>query len=500
MKRRGSGILLHITSLPSSFGIGDLGPWAYKFADFLSETKQGFWQILPLNPTIMSRANSPYSSPSAFAGNPLLISLELLIEDGYLSRSDVKKDSSLSDRRVNYKAATQYKWGRFSTAYENFKGMREKNFEFEKFCTDNSHWLDDYALFVSLKEEFYGADWSYWPSDIRDRKAKRLQELRGKLRDRIEMEKFLQYIFFKQWFSLKDYCNSRNIQIIGDIPLYVSYDSSDVWTDPEVFKLDKKKKPAFVSGVPPDFFSKTGQLWGNPVYDWDFLKRTGYSWWVKRMEHNLRLCNIIRLDHFRGLVAYWEVPAGEKTAINGKWVGVPTEDFFRTLYKHFPYLPIIAEDLGVITPDMREVMRFFGFPGMKLLLFGFGGGEFAVEDYVPHNHVKDCVVYTGTHDNNTVKGWFRKEANSEDKERLSRYLGKQIREKNVHWEFIRLGMMSVANVAIFPMQDVLGLGEEAIMNLPSSTKGNWEWRLLPNQITPSLKKSLLEMTEIYGRV
>lgn len=497
MNRRGSGILLHITSLPSSYGIGDLGMEAYRFADFLSETGQGFWQILPLNPTSVSRANSPYSSPSAFAGNPLLISPELLAQDGLLSKSDVKKSSS--GGRVDYESVTEYKWGLFSQAYKKFRENVEKNFEFEKFCEESAHWLNDYALFVALGEHFGGLLWNRWPANVRDRKKGELKGLGEKLKDRILMEKFLQFVFYKQWFSLKKYCNDKNIHIIGDIPLYVSYDSSDVWTDPRVFKLDGEKNPLFVSGVPPDYYSRTGQLWGNPVFDWEYLKKTGYSWWVRRIEHNIGLCNVLRLDHFRGLIAYWEVPAGEKTAVNGKWVEVPTEDLLKTMLKHFPYLPLIAEDLGVITPDMREIMREFGLPGMRLLLFGFGGEDFAVSSYVPHNHIKNCVVYTGTHDNNTVKGWWKREVGPKDKERLFKYIGRKVSEKDISWELIRLAMMSVANTVIFPMQDILGLGEEAKMNLPGTTGRNWEWRLKPNQITPSAAKKLREMTEIYGR-
>jgi len=313
------------------------------------------------------------------------------------------------------------------------------------------------------------------------------------------MEKFLQYLFFKQWFSLKNYCNSKNIQIIGDVPIYVSFDSVDVWANPGIFKLDKKKMPTFIAGVPPDYFSKTGQLWENPVYRWDVLKETRYSWWVKRIEHNLRLFDVIRLDHFRGFVAYWEVPANEKTAINGKWIEVPAEDFFSTLLKHFPNLAIIAEDLGFITPDVIEVIDHFRFPGMKLLIFAFGD-DFPKSSYLPHNHTKNCVVYTGTHDNNTVKGWWRREASPEDRKRLFKYIGREVEEGNIQWEFIRLAMMSVADMVIIPMQDILGLGEEARMNLPATAEGNWEWRLIPEQLTPSLAKRLSEMTEIYGRV
>lgn len=498
MKRRGSGILLHITSLPSPYGIGDLGPWAYKFVDFLSETKQSFWQILPLNPTSGAFGNSPYSNPSAFAGNSLLISPDLLVEDSFLSTSDIGGDPSFPHERIDYAAVTEYKHKLFSIAYENFKKKRAKDYEFERFARENACWLDDYALFMSLREHFNRITWSDWPDDIRNGNKSAIKACKEKLNDRILMKKFFQYIFFKQWFCLKAYCKDKNIRIIGDVPIYVNYDSTDVWTNPQIFKLNDNKRLAFVAGVPPDYFSKTGQLWGNPVYRWNALRESGYSWWIKRIEHNLRLFDVIRLDHFRGFVAYWEVSAGEETAINGRWIDVPVEDFFSTLCKRFPFLPIIAEDLGLITPDVREIMNRFEFPGMKLLIFAFGD-DFPNGTYLPHNYTKNCVVYTGTHDNNTVKGWFTTEARPEDRKRLFKYIGREVREENIHWEFIRLAMMSVANMVIIPMQDILGLGEEAKMNLPSTSNGNWRWRLLPNQITHSLVKELREMTETYGR-
>lgn len=498
MKRRGSGILLHITSLPSSYGIGDLGPSAYQFVDFLSETKQSFWQILPLKPTSTAHGNSPYSSFSAFAGNTLLISPERLVEEGLLSKADIKDHPSFPDETVIYKTVTEYKTELFRTAYGNFKKRKQKDYGFEAFCNENRYWLDDYVLFVTLKESFSGAVWSEWLEDIRDRKGGVSNGLKGKLKDKIEMEKFLQYVFYKQWHSLRAYCNSKDIQIIGDIPIYVNYDSADVWANPRIFKLDENRRPTFMAGVPPDYFSSTGQLWGNPVYNWDFLRETEYAWWIRLIEHNLELFNIIRLDHFRGLVAYWEVPAGEETAINGRWVEVPARDFFDKLLKRFPSLPIIAEDLGIITPDVREIVDLYGFPGMKLLLFAFGD-DVATNPYVPHNHVKNCVVYTGTHDNNTAKGWFRKEARPEDKQRLFQYLGREVSEETVHRELIRMAMMSVADLVIIPMQDILGLGEEARMNVPATADGNWRWRLLPEQLTPSLIASLSELTCIYGR-
>jgi 4-alpha-glucanotransferase len=325
-----------------------------------------------------------------------------------------------------------------------------------------------------------------------------MKEMSEDLKDIILREKFLQYIFFNQWYSLRTYCDSINVKIFGDIPIYVNYDSADVWANPEIFNLDIERKPAFVSGVPPDYFSVTGQLWGHPVYKWDVLKKSGYAWWIKRIEHNLKLFDLFRLDHFRGFVGYWEVPADEKTAINGKWVKAPAEDFFKTVLKQFPHISIVAEDLGIITPDVKEVMKKFGFPGMKVLLFAFNGDP-RTNPYTPHNHIKHCVLYTGTHDNNTIRGWFKRELDPEGKKRLYEYLGREVTDKTVHHEIIRLAMMSVADMVIIPMQDILGLGEKDRMNLPSTTSGNWEWRLTPEQITPSLVKRLSEMTMIYGR-
>jgi len=497
MKRRGSGILLHITSLPSNFGIGDLGPSSCRFADFLSESKQSFWQILPLNPTDLAFGSSPYSSPSAFAGNPLLISPESLVADGLLSSSDIEDAHLFSNERVDFTAVTNYKEALLQKAFNNFKKKGSSN-EFEEFCVKNSYWLEDYALFAVLKPHFNGVAWSEWPIEIANRNETTLQELKNNLGDKVELEKFIQYIFFKQWFSLKSYCNNKKINIIGDIPIYVNHDSADVWSNPEIFKLDKKKWPKFVAGVPPDYFSKTGQRWGNPVYRWNIIRKNDYQWWIKRMDHNLKLFDMMRLDHFRGFVGYWEIPADEKTAINGKWRKAPANDFFTTLVKRFNLLPIIAEDLGVITPDVINVIKRFSFPGMKLLLFAFGD-DFPQSSHLPHNHTQNSVVYTGTHDNNTVRGWWRSEASPESRKRFFKYIGKEVEEESIHREFIRLAMMSVANICIIPMQDVLGLGEDAKMNRPAKTEGNWQWRLKPDQINPSLLEKLKEITETYGR-
>ncbi|GLI35982.1 4-alpha-glucanotransferase [Desulforhabdus amnigena] len=500
MKTRRSGILLHITSLPSPYGIGDLGKGAYLFADFLHESGQSIWQVLPLNPSSMIYGNSPYSSCSVFAGNPLLISPELLVEEGLIAHEYLDNLPAFLDRQVEYQPAAEHKYRLLGLAFEKFKS---DNFlmrcEFDKFCVENERWLEDYALFVSLKEEFGGVAWSEWPREVREREERSLAEWRQRLADKIFQEKFYQYLFFKQWFALKRYCNEKRIQIVGDMPIYTSYDSADVWLHPGLFKLDEEKRPRFVAGVPPDYFSSTGQLWGNPVYDWDRLRDTRYDWWVDRIQHNIKLFDLIRFDHFRGFVEYWEIPAKEKTAVNGKWVPVPVKDFFDSLLRRFAHLPIIAEDLGIITPDVREVMTGYDLHGMKVLQFAFGD-DVAVNPYAPHNHTPNCFVYTGTHDNNTTRGWFRTEAGEDEKNRLFSYIGRVVDEEEIHWEVLRLAMRSVALTAIAPMQDVLGLGEEARMNLPSVTYGNWEWRLVREQMTPALAEKLGEMSSLYGRI
>lgn len=498
-KKRGSGILLHITSLPSSYGIGDLGPGAYKFVDFLAGTKQSFWQFLPLTPTIQACGNSPYSSTSAFAGNTLFISPELLFEEGLLSAGDIESKPLFSQDSCDYTNVIPYKEKLFLSAYNRFKLKRKNLCEYQEFCSKNSVWLENFALFEVIRRNFNRKAWNQWEKELKTRRREKLQEVKKEFKDDLEKEKFFQYIFFKQWFLLKDYCNKKGISLIGDMPIYVSYDSADVWTHAHIFKLNKDKEPFYVAGVPPDYFSKTGQLWGNPVYQWEALKKSGFRWWIQRMKHNLACFDFVRIDHFRGLVAYWEVPRKETTAINGRWAKVPTRGFFKALFKSFPELPIIAEDLGLITPDVKEALKRLKFPGMKVLLFAFNEDNPA-HPYLPHTYKSNCVVYTGTHDNNTVRGWFEKEAGCEDKKRLFRYLGKELLAKELHWEFIRLAMASIADRAIFPLQDILGLGEDARMNKPSTAMGNWRWRLLPGQLTPDVSKRLLEMTEVYGRV
>ncbi len=498
MNNRGSGILLHITSLPSPYGIGDLGTDAYKFVDFLSITEQSYWQILPLNITCPSYGNSPYSSYSALAGNPILISPDIMQKDGFIEISDIQNHPDFSSNIVNYKTAIDFKEKIFQIAFQKNKKKLSDHSGFNSYCNDNAHWLNDFAFFISVKNHFKGAEWSRWPDGLRDRKENNLKEWGLKLSDSILKEKFLQYIFSTQWHALKDYCDHKGIKIIGDIPIYVNYDSCDVWSNPDIFNLDHEKKPVFVAGVPPDYFSETGQLWGHPVYKWDFLKETRYSWWITRIEHNLQLFHMFRFDHFRGFVGYWEIEATEKTAINGKWVDAPATDFFNVVMERFPGISIIAEDLGIITEDVVEVMKQFKFPGMKVLLFAFGK-DLPTNPYAPHNHIKDSVVYPGTHDNNTIRGWFKNELDPEGKKRVSAYIGKKVTEKTIHWDMIRLAMMSVADIIILPMQDILGLGEKDRMNLPASPEGNWEWRLSAEQITPAVAEKLSTMTKVYGR-
>ncbi len=498
LEKRGSGILLHITSLPSTWGIGDMGPWAYRFADFLAESGQRLWQVLPLNPTHSANGNSPYDSVSAFGSNPLLISPDLLLEEGLLLPEDLEPVPDFPRGRVQYDAAIAFKQKLFSLARGRFRqqGAREG---YERFCSDNEDWLDDLALFVALKERFEGRPWQDWPPDLRDRDPESLGAARRDLADRIEGERILQYLFERQWVALKRALNERNVHIFGDLPIYVNLDGVDVWTHPELFKLDEARRPTAVAGVPPDYFSDTGQRWGNPVYRWDVLREKGYAWWIQRLERNLHLFDIVRIDHFRGFEAYWEIPAQEPTAVRGEWVKGPGDDFFQALVGHFHDLPIVAEDLGTITQEVRDLMDRFHLPGMKLLVFAFSD-ETATNPYVPHNHVKNCLIYTGTHDNNTVRGWFETELTKDDKARLARYLGREVDQERVHEEMVRLAMMSVANTAILPMQDLLGLGGEARMNRPARSDGNWQWQLVPEQLRPELGRELREMTETYGRL
>jgi len=496
---RASGILLHISSLPSRFGIGDLGPEAYRFADFLRRAGQRCWQVLPLCPTDAIHGNSPYNSASAFAGNVLLISPEEMVREGFLEGGNLRGAPSFPEGDIDYPAVSLYKGNLFHKAFEAFrKTGRKYGDDFQAFCDHNAGWLDDHALFTALKRHGRGRAWNHWPRPIRDRMPAALNEVKIRFAEEIGRERFLQFVFYRQWKALKHYVNALGIEVIGDLPIYVHYDSADVWQHPEYFMLGRNKSPAALAGVPPDYFSKTGQLWGNPLYRWDVLKERRYRWWIDRIVHNLRRFDRVRIDHFRGFVAFWQVSSEARTAIGGKWVKAPAEDFFRTILKRVPRERLIAEDLGFITPDVTQVLEKIGVPGMRVLLFAFEEGM-AHSPHAPHNHVRNCVVYTGTHDNNTVRGWFENEAGRGRRRRLFRYLGKRIRAGEAHQVFMRLAMMSVADTVIIPMQDALGLGEEARMNRPSTWTGNWQWRLGRGQLKIGVARDLRMLASTYGR-
>jgi 4-alpha-glucanotransferase len=496
--KRKSGILFHISSLPSSFGIGDLGPWAYRFADLLSDSRQSVWQVLPVNPTSIPLCNSPYSSESAFAGNALLISPELLEKEGLLSKSDLQSFTLSPSQKVDYPSATRLKSKMLQTVLQRDHASIERRREYKAFAERHAHWLDNYALFKVLKNHFQGVAWNYFSDHVKFRDRGELERYQEKYQGEIDFEKMTQFIFFSQWEALKRYCNQKQIQMMGDIPIYVQYDSADVWAHPDQFQLGQKGIPLRVAGVPPDYFSKTGQLWGNPLYRWEKIRETHYSWWIQRIAHNLDLFDMIRLDHFRGYVAFWSVPADQITAERGEWVPAPAEEFLRIMVSHFSNQRLIAEDLGVITPDVTEMMRRFAIPGMRVLLFAFGE-DLPAHPFLPHNYCKNTVVYTGTHDTNTVRGWFRTEAGIQERARLATYLGKTSSEETVHQDLLHLAMMSVANTVIIPMQDILGLGEGARMNLPGSRSGNWEWRILPGQLEARSFKDIEALTWSSGR-
>lgn len=498
--KRSSGLLLHITSLPSRFGIGDLGPEAYRFCDLLVEAGQRYWQILPLNPTEHEYGNSPYSSHSAFAGNPLLISPELLHQDGLLRTKDLQTDETFPEDRVDYKAVAKYKIGLLKKSYKFFKSELPDVIwkEFTGFQKAQRSWLDDFARFSAYKLHFAHKSWVEWPQEIKYREKEAMQELDRELEEQIEFEEYLQFLVHRQWQKLQAYCNQKGITFLGDMPFYVSHDSADVWAHSRYFKLDRDGNPTAVSGVPPDYFSETGQLWGTPVYDWEILQKHNFDWWIQRIDYNLALFGLLRLDHFRAFSAYWEVSAEEKTAIKGKWVKSPGAEILKLVkQKHHP-MPIIAEDLGEIDQPVRDLMHKFDLPGMLVLLFAFGD-DISTNPYAPHNHTVNSIVYTGTHDNNTVRGWYEETASEADKHRLSEYSNHKLNANNVADVMMHLALGSVAQVAILPVQDVLRLGTEAVMNVPSTTNGNWEWRLKHNQFGHQQVKHLQEMTALYGR-
>ncbi|WP_029036208.1 4-alpha-glucanotransferase [Salinimicrobium xinjiangense] len=496
--KRSSGILLHITSLPGKFGIGDLGPEAHKFLDFLKRSGHKYWQILPLNPTDGIYHHSPYSSHSAFAGNPMLISPSLLEEDGYIDLEDFPAPSGLHEGKVVFDTVETYKHLLFEAAFSTFKSWKGVNPGYEEFLLNHASWLDNYCLYLALRHRYKNANWVEWPAALRDRNPAALEQAEEELRDTIEKEKFVQYLFFSQWGRLMKEAHNRGIKIFGDVPFYINHDSADCWTNPELFKLNEDKNPTHVSGVPPDMFSKTGQLWGTPVYDWEELERREYAWWIDRLRQNLLLFDVVRIDHFRAFAAYWEVPAGEKTAIHGKWKKTPGIDFFRVVKQHFPKMPFIAEDLGVLDEPVYELLDAYNFPGMKVLQFAFGDPNRG-NPYIPYNHSFNSIIYTGTHDNNTTLGWYR-EAGKEVKEHVRDYLGRKISEEEIPEVFHRMALQSVGGIAIIPLQDIIGLGGEAIMNTPGSTKGNWSWRVRSSEIPMERSHKLFKLNELYGRV
>ena len=498
---RASGILLHPTSLPGPYGIGEIGPEADRFADFLQATGQHLWQILPLGPT--SYGDSPYQSPSTFAGNPLWISFDLLIKDKLLSRSQLKNFPSFPADKVDFGPVIVARFAVLKKICASFseRAAPDMQREFADFCARSAAWLDDYALFSALKDAHGGVPWTQWEADLIRREPAALEAAREKFADEIRAVKIVQYLFERQWKRLRAYCAARGIKFIGDIPIFVAHDSADAWAHQDLFFLDEKGHPTVIAGVPPDYFSSTGQRWGNPLYRWDRHAETGYAWWVERLRKTFELVDIVRIDHFRGFEKYWEINADEPTAINGRWVDGPKEALFDELLKRLGRLPIIAEDLGVITPEVEALRDKYHFPGMRILQFAFGDDDQA-EEFRPESYPPNCVVYTGTHDNDTTVGWFNSEPGQDstrtleqiEKERQSilEYLGTDGHE--IHWDLIHLGITSKANTFVVPVQDLLGLDGTARMNVPGREGGNWTWRFSWDQLTPDIKKRLKKLT------
>ncbi len=491
---RSAGILLHPTSLPGRFGIGELGEAARRFVDFLAEAGQSLWQILPLGPT--GYGDSPYACFSAFAGNPLLLDLGRLAEEGDVEPSELDGAPAFPDDRVDFGPVIAFKTAVLARAAQRFgeQGSGERRADFDRFCSENADWLDAYALFRALKDKHGGAVWNTWDWPLASREPYALADARDRLAEEVFARCYAQWQFFRQWADLKRYANERGIAIIGDIPIFVAYDSADVWQHPELFFLDETLSPTVVAGVPPDYFSKTGQLWGNPLYRWKRMGEHGFAWWVARIAQTLRTVDIVRLDHFRGFAAYWEVPAGEATAENGRWVKGPGAKLFEALEAALGDLPLIAEDLGLITPDVHKLRKQFQLPGMVVLQFAFA--DDAANTYLPHNLEANCVAYTGTHDNETTVGWHASR-DADEKASVARYLGPT--DEPIHQALARAAYRTVADVAIVPLQDLLGLGNEARMNAPGRFGGNWAWRAAPDALQPDLAARLLDLAVTYGR-
>jgi len=503
---RCSGILLHVSSLPGGHGIGDLGKSAYEFLDFLAESGPKIWQVLPLSPT--GYGDSPYQCFSAFAGNPLFIDLKALRDQGLLSLQDLASVPDLPNEQVDYGRVIDFKQGLLRKAAHNFFAARSpvEGTAFDLFCQNNADWLDDYALFMASKAAHRGAVWVNWDAGLRRRNPDALTKWREQLASETRIHKYAQFEFFRQWEKLKAYCRHRGISVMGDVPIYVAHDSADVWAHQGLFRLDDQARPTAVAGVPPDYFSATGQLWGNPLYRWDVLAASGYSWWIDRFRASLKLFDFVRLDHFRGFEAYWEIPASASTADAGKWVKGPGAEFFQALQAELKELPFVAENLGVITPEVEAIRERFGFPGMSLLQFAFGNDPQG-PTFRPHNYSRELVAYTGGHDNDTTVGWWTSSGVGESirtaadirKERDFTRAYFSFENEPINWVFIRAVLASVAATAILPLQDVLGLGSEARMNLPGTISGNWKWRYKPQVLTRELSERLRKLTVLYDR-
>lgn len=498
-RKRRAGVLLHLSSLPSRYGVGDLGPGAYRFVEFLAQAGMSLWQMLPFCPTEGGRGHSPYSASSAFAGNPLFISPELLINMGLLSPEDLATAPDFPEHTVLFEEVVPWKNRCFDVAFSRARRSSQIAGEVLQFLHGQRAWLQDYALFSVLKRHFNGAPWVAWPAPLRDRDPKALEFQRRALAMDLEREIFLQYLFFRQWGALRSFCAAKGIRILGDIPIYVDHDSADVWSHRSLFLLDSDGYPTAVAGVPPDYFSPTGQRWGNPLYDWSALRENSFRWWEDRLVHALCWCDELRIDHFRGFSACWSIPASDPTAEHGSWCPVPGEELFLHLKRRLGRLPFIAEDLGIITDDVRALMARFGLPGMKVLQFAFGD-DFPENAYLPHHHTFSSVVYTGTHDNNTTVGWFREEASDPIRQLLAAYLRYPVSVETIHEAFLHMAFASVAETAIVPAQDIFGLGSEARMNKPSMATGNWRWRLVPRWLQRESSARIRRMLFLGGRL
>lgn len=489
---RSSGILLPISALPSPYGIGCFGKDAYKFVNMLEKVNQSYWQILPLCP--VGKANSPYQSPSTYAGNPYLIDLEALIAEGLLTTRECNKyDVGENISKIDYQLIYESRDALFRKAYARF----EIDDEFGEFVRSMGYWLEDYVMYMALKEVHQGKSWTTWSDELRDRVPSVLQEKREEMADELQFHRFLQYKFYQQWNNLKAYANEHGIEIIGDIPIYVAFDSADTWANPMLFQFNENNEPIAVAGCPPDSFSATGQIWESPLYSWEYHRETGYQWWLQRMQHTFMLYDVVRIDHFRGFESYYSIPHGDETAEFGHWEPGPGIDFFNVLKERLGEMKVIAEDLGLLTDEVRALVADTGFPNMKVIEFAFDAGSDC--EYLPHTYYNNCVVYTGTHDNDTLIGWIRSMSKSTKKFSDTYFDMEDKDEEDKAWIFIRAAMGSVADLAIIPMQDYLCLGSEARMNRPSTVRNNWEWRVEKGQIKTKLLKEIRELTDIYGR-